>query len=372
VRDYARISPKFWTGETGRALRKHPNAQRLAVYLLTCPSANMIGVFYVAAPTICHEVGFTADELAPLWKVLADLDFAHYDHDREIVWVPNMAREQLDDALKPADRRVAGVVRQVDSIRRHPFARAFWERYAVAFSLATHPEAEGLVALFGGRVQRLEAVASPVLTPSKPSTSGKEDQEQEQDHAQEQDPDPPLSSPSAALGYPDRVPARSEERAEGFDVRSLLPRWQRYRMGHDATDDFLAVFARYPNQVGKWDAASAWQAIVEAGFPGGEPALRVAILARFDAGQLKQHPYLGEVKFRPSFETYLRGFRWLDADSAPSDAEPEKPVETLQQRDERAKREAAERRLAAQQDIDRRAREAEQAARQRLRAGGAT
>ncbi len=59
MRDYTRISPQFWTGETGRALRKNPDAQRLAFYLLSCPSANMIGVFYVATPTICHEVGLS-------------------------------------------------------------------------------------------------------------------------------------------------------------------------------------------------------------------------------------------------------------------------------------------------------------------------
>ncbi len=38
MRDYAVVSPRFWTGDTGRFLRQHPDAQRLALYLMTCPS----------------------------------------------------------------------------------------------------------------------------------------------------------------------------------------------------------------------------------------------------------------------------------------------------------------------------------------------
>ena len=38
------VSPLFWTGDPGKALRGDPDAQRLALYLLTCPNANMIGI----------------------------------------------------------------------------------------------------------------------------------------------------------------------------------------------------------------------------------------------------------------------------------------------------------------------------------------
>lgn len=203
MRDYARISPRFWTGATGKALRRNPDAQRLALYLLTCPSANMIGVFYVAAPTICHEVGLDAEMLAALWAVLELLDFAHYDEETEMVWVPNMAREQLDDALKPADKRVVQVVRQVDSIRRHRFARMFWDRYAGPFSLAANPEADGLVALF----------ATPSQGVSAPLPMGKPPRREEQDQALEKDPD---LSPPLPLEASD---ARSEERAEVDPLR---------------------------------------------------------------------------------------------------------------------------------------------------------
>lgn len=146
------------------------------------------------------------------------------------------------------------------------------------------------------------------------------------------------------------LPARSEPCAKDAVV-GLVPNWERYKMPFDVTPTFSEVFAKYPNQVGQAKAASAWCAIVEAGYLGGEPALRGVVTERFGSGQLARHPYSGDSKYRPSFETYLREFRWLDADSAP-DPTPEVKAqpENFAQRDARAAREAAER---TQRSLDR-------------------
>lgn len=93
-------------------------------------------------------------------------------------------------------------------------------------------------------------------------------------------------------------------------------------MPYDATDAFRGIFAQYPNQTGLYRAASAWQAIVESGFPGGEAALSAVIQARIDGGQIARHPYKGDARHRPMFETYLKEFRWEDPESAPDDDEP--------------------------------------------------
>lgn len=160
---------------------------------------------------------------------------------------------------------------------------------------------------------------------------------------QTSDPDPSRQSSGV-------LPARSDGHAKS--VFDLAPNWERYKMPYDATEAFRAVFAKYPNQVGQSKAASSWCAIVEAGFPGGEPALAEAIVARFKSGQLARPPYFGDAKFRPAFDTYLREFRWLDADSAPDDAASAKPAETHAQRDERARREGLERRIAAKAELE--------------------
>lgn len=67
MRDYGIISPRFWIGETGRKLRKLPDAQRIAMYLLTAPMAEMTGVFYCPVATILNDVGAPCEPLeAPL------------------------------------------------------------------------------------------------------------------------------------------------------------------------------------------------------------------------------------------------------------------------------------------------------------------
>ena len=67
MRDYGIVSPRFWIGETGRKLRKLPDAQRIAMYLLTAPMAEMTGVFYCPVATILNDVGAPCEPLeAPL------------------------------------------------------------------------------------------------------------------------------------------------------------------------------------------------------------------------------------------------------------------------------------------------------------------
>lgn len=48
MRDYAKISPKFWIGETGREMRELGlPARALAFYLMTSPHSNMLGIYYL-------------------------------------------------------------------------------------------------------------------------------------------------------------------------------------------------------------------------------------------------------------------------------------------------------------------------------------
>ena len=46
MREYGIVSPMFWVGETGRALRKDPNAQRVAISHQTSPPSDMNAVEY--------------------------------------------------------------------------------------------------------------------------------------------------------------------------------------------------------------------------------------------------------------------------------------------------------------------------------------
>lgn len=61
MRDYAQVCPQFWLGKTGKKLRGDAEAQLVALYLITSPHANMIGVFHCPMMYIAHETGMSLE-----------------------------------------------------------------------------------------------------------------------------------------------------------------------------------------------------------------------------------------------------------------------------------------------------------------------
>src|SRR5437899_9218726 len=60
VREYAKVAPQFWTGETGKRIRAlGRDAQVVALYLVSSPSSTMLGFYYLPIPTLCHEIGIS-------------------------------------------------------------------------------------------------------------------------------------------------------------------------------------------------------------------------------------------------------------------------------------------------------------------------
>lgn len=135
MRDYARVAPTFWTKGSGKRLRGKPDAQLLGLYLLTCSSANMLGLYYLPLVTLCHETGLTAAEARSALAVTSDAGFAHYDEEAELVWLPNGAAYQIGEGLALGDKRRMGLVRAVKPYLGHRFAVAFFEKYAEPYHL---------------------------------------------------------------------------------------------------------------------------------------------------------------------------------------------------------------------------------------------
>lgn len=165
MRDHAIVSPRFWTGPTGRFLRDSgPDAQRLALYLITCPNSNMIGLYYLPLPTLCHELGISLEGASKALQRVSEGQFAYYDNHTETVFVVEMARFQIGERLSARDNRVKAVKKLASQFRNSPFYQHFMERYGIPFSLEE---------------------AAEVQAPSKPLRS--QDQDQDQDQDQEQD-----------------------------------------------------------------------------------------------------------------------------------------------------------------------------------------
>jgi hypothetical protein len=155
MRDYSKVSGQFWTGKTGKSLRGDMQAQLVAVYLMTSPHANMIGVFHCPIIYIAHEIGCPIEGATKGLKTLCEGGFCTYDEDTETVWVHEMAKFQIDEQLKPADRRVSGIQKLYENMPEGHIKTGFFEKYRESFLLVDN-------------CKNSKPLTSPLQAPTKP------------------------------------------------------------------------------------------------------------------------------------------------------------------------------------------------------------
>ena len=164
MRDYSVVSPRFWIGATGKELRGNAQAQVLALYLMTSPHANMIGVFHCPLIYMAHETGLGMEGASKALQSLIEAKFCTYEESSETVFVHRMAAFQIGDQLSAQDKRCKGVEREWNNIPSRQMQQAFFAIYSVAFHLPKQSK----------KARGTEA-------PSKPPRSQEQEQEQEQD-----------------------------------------------------------------------------------------------------------------------------------------------------------------------------------------------
>lgn len=216
MRDYARVSPAFWTKGSGKALRGDRDAQLVALYVVTCPSANMIGLYYLPITLLAHEVGISIEGARKALRRVETAGFAYYDEVSELVWVPNAAAYQIGDELIGADKRRAAVLRELTSVGKHRFVRDFFDKYGAPYGLARLAWIEELETLTQGASEGLRS----------------QDQDHAQEQAQEQDQkkvgvsEGGVSDSGATLSLLPDEQARGRKRArKSPEVRAVFDAW---------------------------------------------------------------------------------------------------------------------------------------------------
>lgn len=164
MRDYSVVSPRFWIGATGKELRGNAQAQVLALYLMTSPHANMIGVFHCPLIYMAHETGLGMEGASKALQSLIEAKFCTYEESSETVFVHRMAAFQIGDHLSEQDKRCKGVEREWNNIPSAQLRQAFFAIYSGAFHLPKQAK----------KTRGSEA-------PSKPPRSQEQEQDQEQD-----------------------------------------------------------------------------------------------------------------------------------------------------------------------------------------------
>lgn len=176
MRNYSVVSPAFWTGKTGKKIKSAgAGAQVIALYLMTSPHSNMIGLYFLPKPYISYETGMTPEGVMEALQELAKAGFCDYDDETEVVWVFEMARFQVGSVLTTTDNRVKAVRKELENTPKCKFQNAFRLKYAEAFHLD-------------------KGVQEPLLT--EQSSSGPD---QEQDQEQKSCTEPPAPVPFVSL-----------------------------------------------------------------------------------------------------------------------------------------------------------------------------
>ena len=136
MRDYAKVAPQFWTGRTGKALKvAGPESVIVAMYLMTSPHANMIGLYHCPVAYIAIDTGLSLEGASKGLASCIEADFCQYDDSIEYVFVVEFAKYQLGDELDPKDKRCQGVANELAKVPKCLLHNSFRAHYAVPYHL---------------------------------------------------------------------------------------------------------------------------------------------------------------------------------------------------------------------------------------------
>ena len=184
MRDYAKAVPKMWHGKTFKALRKHPEGLVVALYLMTSPSSNMLGLYAQPVLYMAYETGLGEEGARKGLQQCIEAGYCSYDDESEFVWVHEMASYQIASELKGSDLRCKGIQKDYDALPDNPFLGEFFDRYADAFHLHGRRGEEGAM---------------------QPPCKTLRSQEQEQEQEQEKEKKEPYGSVGSADDQPGEI-----------------------------------------------------------------------------------------------------------------------------------------------------------------------
>jgi hypothetical protein len=177
-RQYGRVATTFWTGETGRAIKAQgAEASLVALYLTTSPHSNMLGLYYVSPLYIAVETELGIPGASKGLRGCIEAGFCAYDEPSGFVWVYEMAKFQIADALTMTDKRCLGVQRFYDSLPPNPYLGEFYERYREPFKMrskreSTPPNTSPMQGALKGHTSPIEADSSSSSSSSNRTPKG--------------------------------------------------------------------------------------------------------------------------------------------------------------------------------------------------------
>ncbi len=134
-RRFCKIRPSFW--HSPKVLDMNAQERLLAISLMTNPSFQMVGIYHIPKVLMSAHTGLTEERIGESLALLEDLEFLQYDHDRQVVWVVDMALSQIAD--NPNTNQLKGAKNELARLweEEMPFVKDWLERHKrFGFSIA--------------------------------------------------------------------------------------------------------------------------------------------------------------------------------------------------------------------------------------------
>jgi len=131
-RNYAKVSPRLWTGRLGKSIRGDQATQIVAFYLVTNPHANLVGLYHLPLEYIAVDTGLEIASVEGAIERLAKLEFVAYDDANDRVWVVEHARHEFNGQQPlrgSGDKRLIAVERELAEHGISPLADRFRAHY---------------------------------------------------------------------------------------------------------------------------------------------------------------------------------------------------------------------------------------------------
>lgn len=141
MRSYSTVKGTYWNGATGRLLRAAgKDAQLLGAYLMTCPMANVLGLYYLPLVVVKKEVALSLAEIVKAFDKVKQADFASYDDEAEMVWVHEMLKHQFGEQVTEKDHRAKPLKRMYLEAPATWLLGPFHDRYGMTHGLGLRRE----------------------------------------------------------------------------------------------------------------------------------------------------------------------------------------------------------------------------------------
>lgn len=229
MREYGKVTPRFWTGQLGKSIRGNAYAQALASYLVNCPHGNMIGLFHLPFTYMQADLGWTLPRIRQTLQSLPS-DFVLYDYINDRVLILEAWRIELcKDDMGADDNRRKQVANLVRANLASPLANRFLQRY---------PKTRAAVSdlLPASALGPPEPLDSPSEAPSEGLSRARAVRAQDQDQEQQQEQIPPSKAPrGGASGEPGFTLAEIEWRVAETWAAHLEATRRHYR-GENGSD----------------------------------------------------------------------------------------------------------------------------------------